>query len=36
MTNGILIAVAYFWLIALSIHHYLVFRDLEDHRHEKV
>jgi hypothetical protein len=35
MINGILIATAYFWLIALSIHHYQVFRDFENHQHDK-
>ncbi len=34
--NGILFAIAFLWLLVLTIHHYQVFRDLEDHRHEKV
>jgi len=34
MINGILFAIAFLWLLTLTLHHYQVFRDFEVHQHK--
>lgn len=34
MINEILIAIAYLWLIVLTLHHYQVFRDFESYQYK--
>jgi len=34
MINGILFAIVFLWLLTLTLHHYQVFRDLENHQHQ--
>lgn len=35
MLNGILHAIAFLWLVVLTIHHYQVFYDFEHHQNKK-